>query len=246
MLPLVLKKTFWVCHDHLATLLWLSLLWCLLNLPLLALAVHAAFVDKNLALAATAWNALWTSPATAAAVFQAGRMVEGRTDARGLAVFLEGLLRHGPRSLLLCGADAAVFWSLVRSWEFWFRNRLGIPLVLSWSAAGLVLAFVVVQAAMRFSLLPLLVLRNEGVWSSAKKSVLVVLADLRLHLAAGVLGVLLCGLSLLSGAGFLLVFPAFFAVFASVLTLSVLSRYNPSVRLEPETRGWRDLLRPWE
>lgn len=242
----VLRKTFWVCHDHLGTLLWVSLVWCLLNLPLLALVAYAVFGTKDGMSAVTAWNALWTSPATAAAVFQAGKMVEGRPEARRFSVFVEGLLSQAVRSSVLCAVDALVFGSLVRSWEFWFRNRLGLPLVLSWSAAGLVLAFLFVQAAMRFSLLPLLVLRNERLWSAAKKSVLVVLADLRTHLAAGVLALLLCGLGLISGVGFLLVVPAVFAVLATVLTLSVLSRYNPSVRLEPETRGWRDLLRPWE
>jgi hypothetical protein len=243
----VLKKSFWSAYDYLGTVLALSATWCLLHSPLIGVIVFSVFSkERDLLVALTAFNALWTSPVSAGVVRVAGRMIEDSPSAKKWTVFFEGMMRFGLRSLVLCVLDSMVFYGLARALRFWFLNLLSLPLFISWAAAGLVIWILLFQAALKFSLLPLLVLRGETLRSALKKACLVVLARKRAHLAAGLLALSLLIIALFSGLGFLLLYPVFFFVLASVFTLTVLSAYNPEVKVEPETRTWRNLLRPWE
>lgn len=247
MFPSILKKSFWSVYDHLGTVLRLSAFWFLLHTPLFGVIFFSLFSkERSVLLALTAFNALWTSPVSAGTVRVAGLMIADSPSARRWGVWFEGMRSFGLRSALLCLIDSAVFYALVRVLYFWGVNTLGIPLFLSWTAAGMVIWLLLYQALLKFSLLPLVVLRGETLRSALKKASLIVLSRKLVHCAAGLMTASLLIVSLFSALGFILLFPVFFFVLSSALTVNTLSAYNPEVVFEPETRTWRHLLRPWE
>ena len=247
MLKLVFKKMFWCNYDNLLPNVFLSLVWFGLNLPVFAFAylLIGSHVFSPWPYVIV-WNLLWLSPLTAGLFHATLPAVNGEPRVSPLRLFFAGIVRHGAKAAALFAVSTLFLLLVVRVILFYIRDAHGIPVFVRFLVAGIVLWIGIYFLLMQLNFFPVLVKQNETIPKVFYKSFLLVMD----RPGRQVLYVMvLSGMFVLftfSILGFLLFYPAFYALSTNIMTLVQLSRHNPAVVVEPEPRTFRHLLRPWE
>ena len=247
MLGFVFKKMFWCNYDFLMPNILLSLVWFGLNLPVfgflyLLVGSHVYLIWPYV----VALNFLWLSPLTAGLFHVTLPMVNSESATAKVRMFFSGIRIHGWKSLALFSLSTLFLLLLVRVFLFYVRDAASWPLFLRLIIAGIVLWTGVYFLLMQANFYPVMVKQNENIWKILYKSFLLVLDRpgsqvLFLVVVAGFFVIMA-----FSVLGFILFFPAFFALSSNIRTMVQLSRHNPGITVEPETRTFKHLLRPWE
>ena len=217
------KRTIFHTYDNLGAFVLANLVWIALSIPII------------------------TAPAATAALFDLGRRAAGGEPV-GVKQLGGAFRRHFVPALRLALFDlvvAALLWFNVD-----FYSHLG-----SWATLpGFLLAGLMIWVAgfwilMHAHLLPVLVGGERRFAHLLRKSALLTLDNLGYTIGVTVQALALLAISLLTGAGFLLVGGSLIAVLLSTGHRELLAKYAPPAPGEEdpaETRGLRDLFRPWE
>jgi uncharacterized membrane protein YesL len=269
------RKSFWNAYDHLGGCFLLNLLWSLLSLPWMALAVLLVALGWSqvvagrglfgLMLAGVGLQQLLLSPVSAALWQVTAYWAHYRTAP--VKLFFPALRRYFGRAmaLWLCFSLAAFLLSInVHFYDAWL---VSVPLVravviglIAWAYLTVVLMEVYAQT--------LLVQRNFSIRSILRNSFLLVADNVWYSVALTLSAALVMLIGLISGAGFFFLAIGLMAVLTNTGLRELLRTYRSpeepkeqgkprtwaEVRAaqeragerEEETRGWRDLWRPWE
>ncbi len=217
------RRSMWTSYDHLGLVVLSNLLWLALALPIV------------------------TAPAATAGLFYLATKLARGEPARARDV-IEGFRLHfapatkiGALTLLAC----VVIWVAID-----FYAHLG-----SWATVpGMLVAGVLIWLA-GFVLLihvhihPLVARGERSVRTILKKASLLTLDNLGYTIGIGAQGLAVFVLCVLTGAGLVLAAGGLLAVLLTCGHRELLKRYLPPDPDEidpPETRGLRDLFRPWE
>jgi len=262
------KKSFWNAHDHLGGCILLNFLWSLFCLPWLALAVllvTAGWTQVTLGhgilglmVSVAGVQQLMLCPASAALWTVTGRWAH-RQDAAARN-FFPALRKFFVRSLILwlCFLVAA----LVLSLNIFFYNHLlrETPLIGAFLVSLMGWAHLFL-GLMQIYVLPLLVQEDTTVRGTLRRSARLVLGHPWYTLILGFVLSLVWLIGLISIAGLLFICVGLVGVIANT-GLREIMRSTRSKReavtpktwaevrkaerdTEEETRGWRDLWRPW-
>jgi len=221
MLAPAFRRFFWRTYDNLGLLVPANLIWIAFLIPVV------------------------TAPAATAALFHLARMI-ARHEPVGIRDFFSGFRIHFVPALKLGAFDlvaAAVIWVNID-----FYSRLGGAA----SIPGMVLAGLFIWAGvfvllMHAHLYPLLVDGERSLKALLRKAALLTLDNMAFTIGLTVQAALVTVICVLTGAFAFLVMSSALAVLLTSGHHELIKRYLPPEDEEPpETRGLRDLWRPWE
>jgi len=223
MLAPAFRRFFWRTYDNLGLLVPANLLWIALLIPVV------------------------TAPAATAALFHLARMI-ARREPVGIRDFFSGFRIHFLPALKLGAFDLAIATVIWVNIDFY--SRLGGPA----SIPGVVLAGLFIWAGvfvllMHAHLYPLLVEGERSLKGLLRKSALLTLDNMAFTIGLTVQALLVIVICVLTGAFAFLVMSSAVAVLLISAYQELLRRYlppDPAQEEPPETRGFRDLWRPWE
>lgn len=223
------KKWFWNAYDHVGTLVLLNLLWVLCSLPLI------------------------TVPASTAGLFYVTSRMASYQEA-SIRDFFLGFRRYHGRGLRLGGLYVFAFVVLFVNMRFYGRLMGSFQWIGTVLGGGMIWGMVFIGLTGVYAF-PLLVQTDDPVRTIIKKSILLVLDNIRYTsvLLLGGMGVLLIGA--VTGAGIVFGAVALVGLLFNTGLREVLKKYTPPktgetpliTEVDPEEpRDWRDLIRPWE
>ena len=218
------KKWFWNTYDYLGTLIVVNILWILCALPLVTL------------------------PIAMVGLFRVTNRIAAYEET-GVRDFFIGTRQDIWRSLRLCSVISGALLLLAVNILFYLR------LMALWPWTGAVLSGAVIWIGVFVGLLslycfPLLVQKETSTWQTIKNGVFLVLDNAGYSIGLFTVGVAIITVSLISGVGILFVGIAALGVLYSTGLREIQRRYETSeeddASDQEESRGWRDLYRPWE
>ncbi|MCK4273044.1 hypothetical protein KAX22_10345 [bacterium] len=263
------RKVFWNAYDHLGGCILLNLFWSLLSLPWIAVAVllltvgwtqiTAGRVLLGFMIALIGVQQLMVSPVSAALWSVTARWAHYQEA--GAREFFPALRKlFGPSlGLWLFFSLAALLLALNVFFYEHLSGKLTFPGAV---AAGLMVWVYLLLCLVQIYALAFLVREDLSIKEILRRSILVVLDNLWYSLCLALLVGIVLLVGVISIAGLLFVCVSLTGVIANTGLREVLSRYEPENKDEKpktwaeireaqnkmaeETRGWRDLWRPWE
>ena len=263
------KKSFWNAYDHLGGCILLNLLWALLSLPWLGLALLLMTIGWDQIIAGRLLLGIWVavvgvqqlmvSPVSAALWAVTARWAHYQ----GAAVreFFPALKKYFARSigLWLLFTLGALLLALNASFYQRLPGKLAIPGAFASGLMGWAYLFLALLQVYTF---PFLVLEDMSIRGSLRRSALVTLDNMGYSLSLLLLtgAILLIGVVSVAGLAFVCV--ALVGVLTNTGLRQILKKYEPrrerekpktwaeireaQNKVEEESRGWRDLFKPWE
>jgi hypothetical protein len=247
MIPKIFRKIFWCNFDHLGKNMLLSLLWILLHLPVfLCIAFLVVTKSHTFSFYIILVNFLALSPVTAGMFYASLPMVnsEGRINAP--ARLFQGIRKFWWRSLLLFVLSTLLVLVASNALVFYLKESLKINIFLRVILAGLAFWVLTYVLFMQLSFFPLLVRLETKVAQTLYKSFLLVLGNPGQHILFGLFFFFSFVIAAFSILGFVLLWPAYYALSVNIFSLGLLSKYNETIVFEQETRTFRHLFKPWE
>jgi uncharacterized membrane protein YesL len=263
------KKAFWNAYDHLGSCLLLNLIWFLLSLPWLAitaLMVAAGWgqvVSGNgllgFMVAGVGLQQLFLSPVTAAAWWVTAQWAHYRA-APARALF-SALRRYAGRALILWLFFSIAAFLLSVNAHF-YRTLLRSTPLLSALAGGLMVWAYLFLVTMEIYAPALLVGEDLSIKKTLQRSLLLVLDNIRYTVVLGLLMSVIVFAGLISLAGLIFLSAGLLGIVANTGLRQILKKYESihegkqprtwaevremQDRAEEESRGWKDLWKPWE
>jgi uncharacterized membrane protein YesL len=263
------KKTFWNAYDHLGGCILVNLFWSLLSLPWLGLTallltlswtqIVAGRALVGLMVAVVGIQQLMVSPASAALWAVTGRWVH--YQGTSVKEFFPDLKKFFLRSLGLWLFFTLIAFLLVLNAAF-YHHLPGKLSFLGALAAGLMGWAYLFLCLVQVYALPLLVQEDLAVKSVLRRSVLLVLDNIGYSLCLVLLAFAVLIVGLVSVAGLLFLAVGLAGVLTNTGLREILRKYEPEKRgpsqtnwaeiretqgkVKEESRGWRDLWKPWE
>lgn len=260
MLARTLKMAFWVSFDHLGKLVLANLLTMLAALaPLSAVFALGRDLDGPVFLALLAGAAVAGVLLAAAGLAGMTAMLRVLIETRdgSLALFFDGLRRHGLQSALL--ALAALFAAAclaVSAWYYTARFGAAHP-VLGYGLGAMALWGGALLGLALLALTPALVFRSAGMAAAVKLAVLLVLANPLFYAGVAAHALLLAALALLTPPVLMLFSLAPLAALTASAYEMLDRKYararggGEKIDFDDENddylnRGLRDLIFPWK
>jgi len=191
-------------------------------------------------------NLLFFNPASGGISYATSLMVKNYSNAKKISNFWKGIKKFGAKSLLLFITNSIIFIILYKAFIFYATKSMNLNPFLQLILAGVILWISLYYLMMSLNFFPILVNQNEKFFKIIYKSFLLVLDNLGIFFLLGIFFISTTILFLFSVLGFILLFSGFYFLSLNILTLSLLSKYNPSIKIEEETRTFKHLLKPWE
>jgi uncharacterized membrane protein YesL len=263
------KKSFWNAYDHIGGCILLNLLWSLLSLPWLGLAflmlavgwtqIAAGRLLLGCMMAAVSVQQLMISPVSAALWAVTARWA--RYEGAAVKSFFPSFKKFFGRSIGLWFLFTCVALLLAVNAAFYQRlpGKMAVP---GTFAAGLMGWAYFFLCLMQIYVLPFLVQGDLSIKKSLRRSAWVVLDNVWYTLFLGMLTAIVLLVGLVSMAGLLFISVGLVGVITNTGLREILKRYQPEEkekeprtwaeirkvqnRTDEESRGWRDLWRPWD
>ena len=247
MLKFIYKKIFWVNYDYLLSNIVFSLLWFIFQLPILFLLFVLIFTKSS---SDTYYilliNLLFFNPASGAISYATSLMVKNHSNAKKISNFWKGIKKFWLKSLLLFITNTIVYLILYKAFIFYATKSMTFNPFVQLILAGIILWISIYYLMMSINFFPILVNQKEKFFKIFYKSFLLVLDNLGIYFLLGIFFISITILFVFSILGFILLFSGFYFLSLNILTLSLLSKYNSSIKIEEETRKFKHLLKPWE
>jgi uncharacterized membrane protein YesL len=217
------KRFFWNSYDHLGLLVLANLLWVALSIPAV------------------------TAPAATAALFHVARKIANQEDV-SIRDFFAGFRLHFLPALRVGAFDAVIGVLLWINFDFYAHLGGRAALVGALLAAVMIwiAAFFVFMHAHVFALI---VEGEHGLRATLRRAALLTLDNPAFTFGITLQTLSVAALCILTGVGLFLILGSLTAVLLVTGHRELLKKYFPesSDALEDdETRGFRDLIRPWE
>jgi len=224
-----------------------SLLWFIFQLPIFFL-LFGLILTKNSSdtYYILLINLLFFNPASGGISYATSLMVKNHSNAKKISNFWKGIKRFWAKSLLLFITNSIIFIILYKAFIFYATKSMNLNPFVQLILAGVILWISLYYLMMSLNFFPILVNQNEKFFKIIYKSFLLVLDNLGIFFLLGIFFISTMILFVFSILGFILLFSGFYFLSLNILTLSLLSKYNPSIKIEEETRKFKHLLKPWE
>lgn len=246
-LSMVFKKVFWSNYDHFIFNIPVSLLWIVLHSPVFAVLF---LIFKNdpfrIFLSVSLLNLLLLSPVTSALTAYTEIQLNPEMKRKKAGYLFKLIPSFFLPSLVLYVLDTGIILVLLSGLRFYLSGSLISSVVLKYTLTGITFWILCFFLLMHINYPSLLVRHKLKLIKIIYQSFLLVLAHPLSHLFFLVFLISSTIIAIFSILGVLFVFPAFLCMCINIFTLSSLSLYNPSVKIEEETRKWRNLIKPWE
>lgn len=218
------KRFFWNSYDHLGLLVLANLLWVALSIPVV------------------------TAPAATAALFHVARRIANQEDV-SVRDFLAGFRLHFFPALKIGAFDAVTGVLLWINFDFYAHLGGRAALVGALLAAAMIwiAAFLVFMHAHVFALV---VEGERSLRVTLRRAALLTLDNPAFTFGITLQALSVATLCILTGIGLFLVLGSLAAVLLATGHRELLKKYFPessdALEDDEETRGFRDLIRPWE
>jgi len=263
------KKSFWNVYDHLGRCILLNLLWSLFSLPWLGLTflllsigwtqIAAGRFLLGCMVAAVSVQQLIISPISAGLWTVTARWAHYQSAA--VREFFPAVKKFFGRGIVLWLLFTLVALLLAVNASF-YRHLPGKFAILGAFAAGLMGWAHLFLCLVQIYVFPLLVQQDLSIKKSLRRSASVVLDNVWYTLLLWVLTTVVLLIGLISMAGLLFISVGLVGVIANTGLREILKKYEPEKKADKprtwaevreaekkadeESRGWRDLWRPWE
>lgn len=225
----------------------LSLIWTLLHLPVFfCIAFLVVIKSHTYSFYIILLNFLILSPVTAGMFNAALPMINSEDRINAPARLFQGIRKFWWKSLLIFILSTLLLLLASNALIFYLKQTLQINIILRVIMAGLAFWVLAYVLFMQFSFLPLLVRLGTNVGQTLYKSFLLVLGNPGQHILFGLFFFFSFVIAAFSILGFVLLWPAYYALSVNIFALGLLSKYNTSIVFEEETRTFRHLIKPWE
>lgn len=263
------KKSFWNVYDHLGGCILLNLLWSLFSLPWLGLTVFFVTIGWTQIVAGRPLLGLWVavvgiqqlmlSPISAALWAVTARWAHYQRAA--VREFFPALKKFFARSigLWLLFTLGALLLALNASFYHRLPGKLAIPGAFAAGFMGWAYLFL---ALLQIYALSVLVQEDLSIRRSLRRSAMVTLDNMWYSLGLLLLACAILLIGVVSVAGLAFISVALVGVISNTGLRQILKKYEPRKegekprtwaeireaqdKVEEETRGWRDLFKPWE
>jgi uncharacterized membrane protein YesL len=259
------KASFWNIYDHLGGCILLNLLWTVCSIPWLALGALLITVGwgqfllgrglLGIMVTAAGIQQLLLSPVSAALWAVTAHWAHGR--AAPVSAFFPALRRFFGRALVLWLGFTLVALLLGLN-AYFYKNVLpDIPLLGAF-VSGIMVWIYLFASLVQIYVLSFLVQEDGSLKRTVRRSLLVMFDNFLYTFVLGFLMSVVLAAGLVSLAGLLFLAVSLTGVIANTGLREVMKRYQPRAaqtaagdaggdrRAGEETRGWRDLWKPWE